>query len=99
MTITELRTAVRELMPETVSTCIELTIWDYSHRPGEGPHVSVRISVVYGPDCARLAKTICGDTAEETLELFKVKTLPKLGLSEPAPALERLAALEPEGVS
>lgn len=92
MTLTELHTSVRALVPETVTTFIELSIRNYSHRPGEEPEVEVKIwaSLGYDLEC----NSVEAPTAAEALELFKIETLPKLGLSEPKPALERLEELE-----
>lgn len=92
MTITELRAEVRNLVPASITTCVNLSVWDFNHiNDSRNPEVSVRISAIGAHiECQQVE----ANTAEEALDLFKIKVLPELGLSEPRPALERLAELE-----
>lgn len=91
MTIAELHKAVRELVPANVTTFVELTVKKYSHRPHEEPEVEVSIwaAINHGPHTRWEAPT-----AYEVLRDFSTKGLRELGLTEPAPALERLAAMD-----
>lgn len=91
MNITELREAVRALVPDSISTCVALTVWDFNHTPGR-TEVSVKISALNG--IPGHCEQVESPTADESLELFRIVVLPKLGIVNAAPALERLAELE-----
>lgn len=90
MTITELHKAVRELVPANVTTWVELKVAVFGHRPNE-TDVTVIISALRDHSRCEIVEA---QTAAEALDLFRLKTLRELGLSEPLPALERLAELE-----
>jgi hypothetical protein len=91
LTLTELNEAVRALVPKDVTTFVELKVGTYGHRPFD-VDVEVSISAQHHGMC----KIVEAPTASEALDLFKIKTLPFLGLSEKRPAMERLAEMEPK---
>lgn len=93
MTIRELNEAVRALVPDNVSTCVDLNVWHFGHCKNN-PEVKAKIWVA-GLN-GQQGMSIEAGTAEAALELFKLQALPALGLSPSAPASERLAALDVE---
>lgn len=91
MTIAELHKAVRALVPYECTTHVEVGVWHYTHHaPSDNPAVNVAIYADYRGS----RESVEAATADEALTLFRIQALPKLGLAEVAPAMERLAAMD-----
>lgn len=91
MTLMELHTAVRSLVPKNFTTFVDLSVKTYSHRPDE---MDVVVSAwVHSGRCDVPGHAVDGDTCEQVLEKVKAVVLPELGLVDVPPVEERLAAM------